>query len=350
MLRSTFYLVAAAVVFALGGVSGVIIQKYNAFLFAAITVISGTILGIAFRTQLSFPYERCRARLRRFLHSGTDDTQWSIGLCHGSTPFELSEPKHDSNPILTPHDVTDIAAKSVADPFMVHENGTYTMFFEVMNRDTCRGAIGCATSADGKNWSYRKIVIDEPFHLSYPHVFEWNGDHYLIPESSEDLSVRLYKASSFPDSWEYLGNLLSGFPYVDPTIFQFRDKWWLFVSNPNGDVTNLYYSESLLSGWSPHPKNPIVRFNPKTARPGGRVFSFDGKLFRLAQDGRSSYGFRTFALEITDISETSYEEKLLAKRPIVSAGNRSWNAAGMHHVDAQQIGDRWVAAVDGRSR
>ena len=39
------------------------------------------------------------------------------------------------------------------------------------------------------------IVLAEPFHLSYPYVFEWQGSHYMIPESGAAKSVRLYRAS-----------------------------------------------------------------------------------------------------------------------------------------------------------
>jgi hypothetical protein len=64
------------------------------------------------------------------------------------------------------------------------------MFFEAMNRQTQRGDIGYAESADGVNWQYEKIVINEKFHLSYPHIFEWGNDFYGILGSYADLSVR----------------------------------------------------------------------------------------------------------------------------------------------------------------
>jgi hypothetical protein len=35
------------------------------------------------------------------------------------------------------------------------------------------GEIGLATSEDGLKWDYKQVVLNEPFHLSYPYVFEW---------------------------------------------------------------------------------------------------------------------------------------------------------------------------------
>jgi len=35
---------------------------------------------------------------------------------------------------------------------------------------------------------------------------------------------------------------------------------------------------------------------------------------------------------------------------VVNKTGKGWNAAGMHHVDLHKIGDRWIAAVDGRKK
>ncbi|MCK5235673.1 MAG: hypothetical protein KAR06_01710, partial [Deltaproteobacteria bacterium] len=275
---------------------------------------------------------------------------WSIGIYEGSSPFYLADPKDISNPVLTKKDVVDIDATFVADPFMVINEKKHFMFFEVLNRETNQGDIAYAESMDGKKWNYKKVVIDEEFHLSYPYVFEWNNSYYLIPESNKDSSVRLYKATKFPESWEYLDNLLFGYRYVDPTIFRYEDKWWMFVSTEESNVLNLYYSKELLTGWRPHPMNPVVKFDKNFSRPGGRVIVYEDKLYRLTQDDDPSYGVQVFAFEITKLSETSYEDKLASKTPIVTKTGIGWNAAGMHHVDLHKIENKWISAVDGRSK
>ena len=43
---------------------------------------------------------------------------------------------------------------------------------------------------------YSKIVLDEPFHLSYPYVFEWDGGLY-DSESATARHLRLYRAVDF---------------------------------------------------------------------------------------------------------------------------------------------------------
>src|SRR5688572_24477234 len=96
------------------------------------------------------------------------EQEWSIGIYVGKSPLDLKPPSDLRNPVLTRHEVTDVRALFVADPFMVSVNGLWYMFFELWNRDSRKGEIGLATSVDGAQWSYQRVVLAEPFHLSYP--------------------------------------------------------------------------------------------------------------------------------------------------------------------------------------
>lgn len=312
--------------------------------------VAGVICGIVIDKFQLFFYEIIKIAYHRNKEPDKTYGPWSIGVYDGSTPFDLAVPENISNPVLTGKDVVDIDAKYVADPFMMFKNGKYFMFFEVLNRETDQGDIGYAESEDGKNWNYRKIIIDEEFHLSYPYVFEWDNSYYLIPESREDFSVRLYKATRFPEKWEYVSNLLSGYWYDDPSIFRYEDKWWMFVSTGIHNILNLYFSEDLLTGWRPHPMNPVVKLDKHFSRPGGRVIVYEDKLYRLTQDDDPYYGIQVFAFEITELSKTSYADKLASKKPIVTKTGIGWNARGMHHVDLHKIENKWISVVDGQNK
>ncbi len=319
-------------------------------LLISITVfIFGMSYGFLIYHNKIFPYKYIEKIYYYLIENTSLSSSWSIGIYEGTSPFNLEDPEEISNPVLTSKDVTDVDALFVADPFMIIENKKYTMFFEVLNLKNNQGDIGYAESLDGKNWEYKKIVIDEDFHLSYPYIFKSNGNYYLIPESNQDLSVRLYKALSFPTKWEYVENILTGYRYTDPSIFQYNNKWWLFVTTPYNDSLNLYYSESLMGEWNPHPMNPIVKGDKNIARPGGRVITYDNRIFRLTQDDDPSYGIQVFAFEITKLSETSYEEKIASKNPIITFSGKGWNRRGMHHIDLHELEDKWIGAVDGRN-
>lgn len=279
------------------------------------------------------------------------DSEWSIAIYTGESPLNLVSPKSINNPILTAKDVTDVPAEFVADPFMIHENETWYMFFEVLNAHTNKGDIGLATSQDSFNWNYQRIVLEEPFHLSYPYVFKWNHEYYMIPETAQTSSVRLYKATSFPTQWTFCKTLLSGKDFVDPTIFQHNDLWWLFIAtSKKRNILRLYYSQQPTGPWVEHPQSPVVNGNAKIARPAGRVVVFDEKIFRYTQDCKYIYGKQVLAFEITELTTANYQEKAVKNNPIIKASGYGWNKAGMHNIDPHQIDrNKWIACVDGRS-
>mgnify|MGYP002778667175 CR=1 FL=1 len=275
-------------------------------------------------------------------------SEWSIGIYIGKSPFDFVASNNISNPVLTAKDVTDVPAEFVADPFMLHENGTWYMFFEVLNAQNDRGEIGLATSVDGLSWNYKQIVLTQPFHLSYPYVFKQKNEYYMIPESYQANSVRLYKAIDFPTKWSFVKTLLDGSDYVDSSIFHFNSKWWLFTSSTKNDTLRLYFANELMGSWNEHPKSPVIEGNAHIARPGGRVIVLDGKVVRYTQDDKPVYGTQVRAFEITELTPTTYAEKEVQENPILKASGVGWNAKRMHHIDPHQINqDKWIACVDG---
>ena len=275
--------------------------------------------------------------------------QWTIGIYRGETPFSFEHPLNRLNPIFRAEDVTDISAKFVADPFIIKDGDTWYLFFEVYNNDTKQGDLAVATSRNTWKWDYKQVIIDEPFHLSYPYVFKWENDYYLIPESFEADSIRLYKADNFPTKWSFVTTLVDGNDFVDNSIVRFNEKWWLFASRTSNDVLHLYYADNLSGPWTEHPKSPIVEGDNHKARPSGRVLVYEDRLYRYTMDINPPSGtHQVMAYEITDITPISYSEKLVKEEAILKPSGSGWNQQAMHQIDPVQIKpDLWIASVDG---
>lgn len=276
---------------------------------------------------------------------------WSIAIYTGTSPLDVNSTCANNKPALTYHDVTDVRADFVADPFMIQKDGGWYMFFEVLNHDTQRGQIAFATSEDGLQWTYRNIILDEPFHLSYPYVFEWENEYYMIPETHQARSVRLYKARTFPQQWEFVKTLIKDAELADASPVFHNHHWWLFAGagqNWHSSELRLYHSKNLLGPWIEHTKSPIVHGNSHIARPAGRILTREGKLYRLAQNCKPLYGQSVTAFEILQLTDIHYQEKTILRKPILKASGKSWNSIGMHHMDAHQISSGlWRACVDG---
>ena len=279
--------------------------------------------------------------------SATKKSVWTLGVYAGGSPLALQPAPKAANPVLTAADVTDMKVDALAHPFLVIKDKRYYAFFTAKDLKSDNGGIGLAESSDGTTWKFRRTVIREPFVQSHPYVFEWQNEYYLIPEAHTETSVRLYKATAFPDEWKYVGNILEGDgPFISPTLAHYKGLWWLFTSPTGNETLRLFYASDFKGPWKEHPLSPIVKTDLRTARPAGRPFVIDGALYRLGQDCYPTYGRAVRAFQITDISPTTYTEKLV-ETPVVQASGKGWNSAAMHHVDAQQTATgQWIAVVD----
>jgi hypothetical protein len=200
-----------------------------------------------------------------------------------------------------------------ADPFIVGKESSYFVFIEEFVYGQNKGHISYLKINQNGEYSEPKKILERPYHLSYPFVFKFKNDYYMIPETSENKSIELYRCIKFPDEWEFVKTLMNDIVAVDNTILEKDGKWWLFTSTPemnesSNDVLNLYYSDDLLNGeWVPHPKNPIIS-DVRKARSAGKLFKIGDKLYRPAQDCSIGYG-RGIKLNLIKIlSEENYEE------------------------------------------
>jgi hypothetical protein len=261
--------------------------------------------------------------------------------------LRLSPPANVRNPVLTAADVNDLPnVDTIAHPSMIIEGSRYYMFFTAKYHKTDEGGVGLAESNNGRDWHYRHAVIHEPVMVSTPVVFKWQNDYYMVPETFKLTTVRLYKATAFPDKWEYQKDLLAGDHFAAPTLVRHKDMWWMFTGVEGNETLRLFYAQDFKGQWTEHPLSPVVKKNPHTAWPAGIPFMLDGVLYRLGMDSVPTYGYQVHVFQIMDLSTKTYAEKMI-DAAVVKASGQGWNADAMHHVDAHEIGrNQWIAAVD----
>ena len=160
----------------------------------------------------------------------------------------------------------------------------------------------------------RRTVLDLPTHLSYPFVFEWSRNWYLLPEQAATGKLELYVAESFPDAWRWHSTALDA-PAADATIAEIDGRWWMFAAmSVEGaiatDDLHLFHAQTPLGPWTPHRRNPVVS-DVRTARPAGRVHQRDGAWYRVAQDGAVAYGHSIAIIRIDRIDLDGYAETVV---------------------------------------
>ncbi len=233
-----------------------------------------------------------------------------------------------------------------ADPFVwFHENKHY-VFVEELLYSTHRGRIVCLTLGKDMNILSNQVVLERPYHLSYPFLFEYENQLYMVPETKENNGVELYRCAHFPDQWEFVKTLINSVYAVDATLLEAQGKWWMFTNikkegGSTWDTLHLYYADHPLSDqWTPHPLNPIVK-DIHSARPAGRIFFDSGKLIRPSQDCSVRYGYAINFNQIVTLTETDYVEtcEQTFKPPSqgkIIATHTFNDAAGLTVIDAKQ--------------
>lgn len=204
-----------------------------------------------------------------------------------------------------------------ADPHLLFHQDQFYAFFEDASVTSGHGHIAVMRiDRDGK-CSEPSSIIKRPYHLSYPFVFKWQDDIYLIPESAENRSIELYRCTGFPLRWDFSHKLMDNVLAYDTTLVEHEGKWWMFVNIKQHEGASsfdelwLFYSDAPVSeDWTSHPMNPIVS-DVRYARPAGKLFIEKGQMYRPSQDSSTRYGFRLNINQVTSMTTTTYSENVV---------------------------------------
>lgn len=205
----------------------------------------------------------------------------------------------------------------LADPFVYEKDDNTYIFFEALDLITRVGKIGYSIRNHDGSFTKPRIVIDEPCHLSFPNIFEYQGDIYIMPESCGDWQVKLFKAKSFPNKWESADYLLPDV-YACDSIFIERDneRWLLanemYHNTPVDNYSSCWVKNYLykMNGLKVCGNGEKVSEGDFGIRNAGQSFWSEGKQYRIGQDCRyRQYGRGLSLFEIHSLEP--YNETML---------------------------------------
>jgi hypothetical protein len=209
-----------------------------------------------------------------------------------------------------------------ADPHVILADGHYYIFVEEYIYREKKAHISVIDMDEQGNCITSAPVLEKAYHLSYPFVFPWQNSYYMVPESAENKTIELYESITFPYEWKFKMNLMENVRAVDTTLFHHDGKWWLFTgiaqnegSLPLVELFVFCSSELFTNKWDSHPMNPVVS-DVEHARPAGKVFTRDGRIYRPSQNCSKMYGYGFDLNEILFLSDAEYvEKKVFSVRP-----------------------------------
>lgn len=125
-----------------------------------------------------------------------------------------------------------------ADPLLYNYKGKECIFMEAFEREAGLGRIAFSEKTVN-GWTTPKVIIKEGFHLSYPMIFQYKQELYMIPETSSTDKVILYHCTKFPEKWEKQQSFLEGRKIVDIVIKEINGNKIQFLGsecNPLNDL------------------------------------------------------------------------------------------------------------------
>jgi hypothetical protein len=241
------------------------------------------------------------------------------------------------------------APEYMADPFIVKEAGYYYIFFEQLSAkmNAPKGAdIAVLKSKDLKNWEHLGVVLDEPFHLSYPNIFKWKNNWYMIPEAGASNELRLYESKNFPFDWKLKKSLMTHLKIYDTTLI-IKDSL-LYLMGVNDNKLRLFFSADLEGPWTEHPASPIREGYRNDVRPAGRPGIINDSLYYFIQDNTYGYGTGVIAYRVDSISSKVFRDKRIKQNPILFRFGSGWASKGIHQLSWVRLEDKsYFCVVDG---
>ncbi len=252
----------------------------------------------------------CKDYLSRKIDSRLRVDQWMLAYRFRSGRRDGNGSMHKYKYLVPPKD------RFWADPFALRFADRYFVLFEEYLYATGRAHISLLELGRDGSVSEPVVVLKQDYHLSYPFVFRWRGDVWMVPESSANGRVELYRGRPDLSEWTLERVLLDRIHAADATLHPIDGRWWMFVCSTmkglhNWNELHLYHADSPLGPWKPHKRNP-VKIDSTNARPAGHLFEANG-LFRPAQDCSIRYGYATAFNRILRLSPTDFAEETVSK-------------------------------------
>lgn len=252
-----------------------------------------------------------RAAVRWLYHLCYNAPHWRVGwrLVDGPDVIDLR-----AHPPAGWRELPDDRSRFYADPFPIARDGRMYLFVEDFAHAAGYGVISVVEfDATGPVGTPRP-VLDTGSHLSYPFVFEHEGQVWMVPESGAAGTIDLYRAADFPNRWVKEETLVSGLTASDATLFEHDGRWWMMatVRDAGGaysDALHIWSAPALRGPWQPHRRNPVL-IDIATARPAGRVVRRGEKLIRPFQDCDAGYGAALGLAEIVRLDDEGFAQRV----------------------------------------
>ena len=250
---------------------------------------------------------------RRLLYSH-QEAAWFIAFRTNKERFVSDDGRFDPAGF---QEVIAPADHFYADPFIHKWCGKHYLFFEDYLYAERKGVISVVELGPEGPVGDVVRILDLPYHLSYPFVFEQDGILFMIPETLGSGRIELYKSPSPHGPWRLEKILQENMKAADTTLW-IEDGIYYFLTSavenhatPN-DHLHIFWSNELTGDWTAHRQNPVCS-DVRNSRGAGKLFRRNGTLIRPAQDCSVRYGYACQLNKVEILTPEKFREKPISR-------------------------------------
>lgn len=238
-----------------------------------------------------------------------------------------------------------------ADPFLLFsKDEKLKILLEEFSFEKGYGKISLITLDKSFKQVNHKILLDTKNHISYPFIFTENSKTYIFPEAGRSGKLACYEYDPVNESIDFLQDIVD-LPLCDSSILKQNGKYWIFgtlsdIEAVTERITDyklcVFFSDSLLGPYVPHPCNPI-KSGLNGTRQAGNFIEVDGITYRPTQNCEKRYGESITINKVTELNENNVTEEPYLNI-YINRKNRS--NYGMHTIHTLNVMNNLIV-VDG---
>ncbi len=222
-------------------------------------------------------------KIRKYLSEYTWDLAFGNDI---NSVFEKGISKEGLHIIKNPY-----KSKWFADPFILsREEAQMILLVEEFDSGVNKGRIAKITIDTNKSIiTDCKIVLELPTHLSFPAIYRFNDNIYILPENSASGKSVIYQYNTVEDALVKPEVLIEK-PLVDPIIKKTKEGYELYATllgNGGGQELLVYSASDFLGKYVYSHK---IKYKDNSARMAGAFISWGDELYRPAQNCNWDYG------------------------------------------------------------
>lgn len=228
-----------------------------------------------------------------------------------------------------------------ADPFPIEVDGKLYIFAEIFVYSKVKGCIGY-TKFENNHFTPWKVIIEEPYHMSFPYLFYENGILYMCPETSASKRLYLYRCVSFPEKWVKDRILHANGNFSDTVFYWEKDEIYGFSCEWHGIEDHKLRLFRVDEDGCTFSEGNMKTLPFYLTRPAGKIFKEErsGKNLMVSQICKPKYGsgfiFKDFSINWPDYKEHElykvYPENICVDKKRNYVGTHTFNLSENYMV------------------